>query len=63
MRVLTYTRGGLEDVQGEHPERLLVAAVAGEFAAFAVEDHGVDAVPRFDQVQAFVDFALQVAVA
>jgi hypothetical protein len=44
MSVLTYTRGGLEDVPGEHPERLLVAAVAGEFAALAVEDHGVDAV-------------------
>jgi hypothetical protein len=51
-------QSGLEDVQGEHPELLLVAAVAGEFAALAVEDHGVDAVPRFDQVQAFVDFAL-----
>ena len=50
MSVLTYTRGGLEDVQGEHPELLLVAAFAGEFAAFAVEDHGVDAVPSFDQV-------------
>jgi len=56
-------QGGLEDVEGEHPELLLIAAVAGEFAALAVEDHGVDAVPRLDQVQAFVDFALQVAVA
>jgi hypothetical protein len=31
-------QGSLEDVQGEHPELLLVAAVAGDFAAFAVED-------------------------
>jgi hypothetical protein len=53
----------LEDVEGEHPELLLIAAVAGEFAALAVEDHGVDAVPRLDQVRVFVDFALQVAVA
>jgi hypothetical protein len=45
------------------PSCWLVAAVAGEFAAFAAEDHGVDAVPRFDQVQAFVAFALQVAIA
>jgi hypothetical protein len=49
----------LQDVQGEHPELLLVAAVGGELAALAVEDHGVDAVPRLDQGQAFVDLTLQ----
>jgi hypothetical protein len=54
---------GLEDVQGEHPEFWLVAAVGRELAALAVRDHAVDAVPRLDQVQALFDLALQVAVA
>ena len=54
---------GLEDVQGEHPELLLVAAVGRELAALAEEDDVVDAVPAFDDVQAGVDLALEVAVA
>jgi hypothetical protein len=61
--VVDVDQGGLEDVQGEHPELLLVAAVGRELAAFAVEDHAVDAVPRLDQVQALFDLALQVAIA
>jgi hypothetical protein len=50
--------GGLEEMEGEDGEFLLVAAVAGELAAFAEEDDVVDVVPAFDDVQAGVDLAL-----
>jgi hypothetical protein len=50
--------GGLEEVQGEYRELLLVAAVAGKLAALAEEDDVVDVVPAFDDLQAGVDLAL-----
>jgi metallophosphoesterase superfamily enzyme len=56
-------QGGLEQVEREDGEFLLVAAVAGELAALAEEDDVVDVMPAFDDVQAGVDLALQVAVA
>lgn len=56
-------QGGLEDSQAQHGQFLLVAAVGGDVAAFAEEDDRVGAVPGLDDVKAFVDLALQVAVA
>ena len=53
----------LEDVEGDHAEFLLVAPVGGELAALAVEDHRVDPVPGLDDVEALLDFTLEVAVA
>jgi hypothetical protein len=53
----------LQDAQAQHRQFLFVAAVGGDVAAFAEEDHAVPAVPRLNDVEAFVDLALQVAVA
>jgi len=53
---------GLEQVQRQHREFVLVTAVAGELTALAEEDDVVDAVPPFDDVQPGVDLPLQLAV-
>jgi hypothetical protein len=58
IRGVDVDEGGLEEVEGEDGEFLLVAAVAGKLAAVAEQDRVVDVVPAFDDVQAGVDLAL-----
>ncbi|MDH2387276.1 hypothetical protein QCN29_00435 [Streptomyces sp. HNM0663] len=54
---------GLQEMERKNGGFLLVAAVAGQFAALAEEDDVVGAVPALDDVQPFLDLALEVAVA
>ena len=51
---------GLEDMEGDHAEILLVAPVGGELAALTEEDHRVDPVPGLDDVEALFDLTLEV---
>jgi hypothetical protein len=50
-------------MERENGQFLLVTAVAGQFAALAEEDDVVGAVPALDDVEPFLDLALEVAVA
>jgi len=52
-------QGGLQDPQAQHGRLLLVAAVGGDVAALAIEDHAVGAVPGLHDVQTLVDLPLQ----
>jgi hypothetical protein len=46
---------GLEQVEAEHGEFLVLATVGGELTAVAVADEAVGGVPVLDHVEAFVD--------
>ena len=50
---------GLQQVQAEHREFLLVTAVGGELAAFPEEDEPVGGVPVLGDVESFVDLAAE----
>ena len=47
--------GGLEEVEAESGEFLVVSLVGGDVAAFAVVNEPVGGVPVFDHVEAFLD--------
>ena len=53
--------GRLQDVQVDHPQLLLVAALGREPANLGGEDHKPHAVPGVDDVQAFLDLGLDIA--
>ena len=46
--------GGLQQVQGEDGDLLVVLVGAGEFAALSVEDNFICAVPGLDDLSALV---------
>jgi hypothetical protein len=50
---------GLEEVEAECGESLIVEAVGGDVAAVAVEDEAVRRVPGLGRVEAFVDLAAE----
>jgi hypothetical protein len=50
----------LEQVQCEHADFMVLAAIADHFASTGEEDEVVGAVPLLDDVQALVDFAAEV---
>jgi hypothetical protein len=60
IRVLMYTMQFLEQMQGEHADLVILAAIANHFAAAGEEDEVVGAVPLFDDVEALVDLAAEV---
>jgi hypothetical protein len=49
----------LEEMQREHADLVILATVAGHFAAAGEEDEVVGAVPLFDGIQAFVDLTAE----
>ena len=53
----------LKEMERENGQFLLVTAMGGEFAALAEEDDVVGAVPAFDDIEALLDLALELAVA
>src|SRR5262249_13847933 len=54
--------GGLEDAQAQGGHLDFLVPVGGDLAVAAVADDGIGAVPRLDDVEAFLDLPLQVTV-
>lgn len=55
-------QGRLEDTQAQSGHLDFLVPVGGDLPAAAVADDGVGAVPRLDDVEAFLDLPLQVAM-
>jgi hypothetical protein len=56
-------QGGLHDPQALHTQLLFVGPIGGHLTDLAVVDDAVGAVPRLDDIEPFLDLALQLPAA